>query len=227
MRLMASPLPEARAYGEMILGELKQVIPSFVARLDRPERGGEWIEYLRERRGAADAVVARLGLDRRGGRRRPDRRAPARGRHRGRRDCLVPVRVGGHGRGRDPRPDRRARARGAHRADRRAHRRAPQPPSPSRTRLGGGALPLRDRLRLRRLSRPPAPPPPDLPVAAAEPRPRRRRAGGARRRGRRRASTSAASSCRGPSSSGSRVPVCGTRLLTPYASATGSATCST
>src|SRR5207248_1844518 len=25
---------------------------------------GEWIEYLRERRGAADAVIARLGLDR-------------------------------------------------------------------------------------------------------------------------------------------------------------------
>jgi thymidylate synthase ThyX len=64
MRLAASPLPEARAYGAMILEELKQVIPSFVARLDRPERGGEWIDYLRQRREAADGLVARLGLDR-------------------------------------------------------------------------------------------------------------------------------------------------------------------
>ena len=64
MRLMASPLPEARAYGEMILAELKHVIPSFVARLERPDRGGDWIEYLRERRGASDQLVSRLGLDR-------------------------------------------------------------------------------------------------------------------------------------------------------------------
>ncbi len=64
MRLLASPLPEANAYGQMILRELKKVIPSFVARLERPERGGEWIGYLRERREAAEAVAARLGLDR-------------------------------------------------------------------------------------------------------------------------------------------------------------------
>src|SRR5689334_12825590 len=59
MRLMASPLPEARAYGAMILEELRKVIPSFVARIERPERGGDWIEYLRERRGAAEAVAER------------------------------------------------------------------------------------------------------------------------------------------------------------------------
>ena len=64
LRLMASPLPEARHYGELILGELEQVIPSFVARVRRPERGGEWIDYLRERRTATERAVARLGLDR-------------------------------------------------------------------------------------------------------------------------------------------------------------------
>jgi thymidylate synthase ThyX len=62
MRLLASPLPEARGYGRMILAELNQVIPSFVARIERPERGGEWIGYLRERREAAERIVARLGL---------------------------------------------------------------------------------------------------------------------------------------------------------------------
>jgi thymidylate synthase ThyX len=64
LRLLASPLPEARAFGELILAELKQVMPSFVARVDRPDRGGEWIEYLRRRREAAERAVARLGLDR-------------------------------------------------------------------------------------------------------------------------------------------------------------------
>ncbi|HEX6782545.1 MAG TPA: FAD-dependent thymidylate synthase [Solirubrobacterales bacterium] len=66
MRLMASPLPEAREYGGMILAELKQVMPSFVSRVDRPERGGEWISYLEQRRERTESWVARLGLDRRG-----------------------------------------------------------------------------------------------------------------------------------------------------------------
>jgi thymidylate synthase ThyX len=65
LRLFASPLPEAREFGSMILEELRHVIPSFVARVDRPERGGEWISYLRSRREATESAVARLGLDRR------------------------------------------------------------------------------------------------------------------------------------------------------------------
>jgi thymidylate synthase ThyX len=66
MRLMASPLPEARQYGGMILTELQQVMPSFVSRVDRPERGGEWISFLQRRRERTEEWVARLGLDRRG-----------------------------------------------------------------------------------------------------------------------------------------------------------------
>src|ERR671919_2539254 len=65
MRLFASPLPEARHFAELMLRELKQVMPSFVARVDRPDRGGEWIEYLRSRRETTEAWVARLGLERR------------------------------------------------------------------------------------------------------------------------------------------------------------------
>ena len=65
LRLFASPLPEARSFGEMILAELQQVIPSFVARVERPDRGGEWVAYLRGRREATERAVARLGLDRR------------------------------------------------------------------------------------------------------------------------------------------------------------------
>ncbi len=67
LRLAASPLPEARAYGELLLDELQRVIPSFVARVERPDRGGDWVAHLRERREATERAVARLGLDRRQG----------------------------------------------------------------------------------------------------------------------------------------------------------------
>jgi thymidylate synthase ThyX len=66
LRLLASPLPEAREYGDMILRELQQVMPSFVSRVERPDRGGEWIAYLRRRREQTERWVSRLGLDRRG-----------------------------------------------------------------------------------------------------------------------------------------------------------------
>ncbi|MDX6604462.1 MAG: hypothetical protein QOF23_971, partial [Solirubrobacterales bacterium] len=66
MRLTASPLPEAREYGGMILAELQRVMPSFVSRVDRPDRGGEWISYLEQRRERTEGWVARLGLGRRG-----------------------------------------------------------------------------------------------------------------------------------------------------------------
>jgi thymidylate synthase ThyX len=66
LRLMASPLPEAREYGAMILRELQQTMPSFVSRVERPDRGGEWVSYLEGRREATESWVARLGLDRRG-----------------------------------------------------------------------------------------------------------------------------------------------------------------
>jgi len=63
LHLLAHPLAEAQAYGELLLEELQGVMPSFVARVPRPDRGGRWIEYLRERNEAAAATAARLGLD--------------------------------------------------------------------------------------------------------------------------------------------------------------------
>jgi len=62
MRLRAHPLPEARAYAELVLAELRKVIPDFLTRLDRPERGGVWVEYLRET--AADLHHAAAELER-------------------------------------------------------------------------------------------------------------------------------------------------------------------
>lgn len=46
MRMRASEYGEARQYGEMIRDELMRVIPSFLSRLDRPDRGGAWVRYL-------------------------------------------------------------------------------------------------------------------------------------------------------------------------------------
>ena len=64
LHLIGHPLPEARRYGELILDAIKAVMPSFVARVERPERGGEWVSYLQQRRAAGAHWASRLGLDR-------------------------------------------------------------------------------------------------------------------------------------------------------------------
>jgi thymidylate synthase ThyX len=63
LHLMAHPLPEARAYGQMILDEIKAVMPSFVSRVERPERGGEWVRYLEARTRGGEHWAQRLGLE--------------------------------------------------------------------------------------------------------------------------------------------------------------------
>ena len=63
LHLLAHPLPEARHYGAMILQEIQAVMPSFVARVERPDRGGEWIGYLESRAQAGARWAQRLGLD--------------------------------------------------------------------------------------------------------------------------------------------------------------------
>ena len=63
LHLLAHPLPEAHRYGRMILEEIKAVMPSFVARVERPDRGGEWIGFLQSRARAGRHWAKRLGLD--------------------------------------------------------------------------------------------------------------------------------------------------------------------
>jgi len=57
LRMRAHPLPEARRCADLILAELRKVIPSFLARVDRPERGGVWTEYLRARQEEMETAV--------------------------------------------------------------------------------------------------------------------------------------------------------------------------
>jgi thymidylate synthase ThyX len=63
LHLLAHPLPEARDYGRMMLEELQVVIPSFLTRVERPDRGGQWVDYLAERERAGERWARRLGLD--------------------------------------------------------------------------------------------------------------------------------------------------------------------
>jgi thymidylate synthase ThyX len=46
VRMAAHPSAEVRRYGAMMLAELRQVIPSFLHRVDNPDRGGAWSEYF-------------------------------------------------------------------------------------------------------------------------------------------------------------------------------------
>ncbi len=64
LHLLAHPLPEAREVGSMMLDAIKAVMPSFVSRVERPDRGGEWISYLQDRDAAGARWAQRLGLDR-------------------------------------------------------------------------------------------------------------------------------------------------------------------
>ncbi|MCU4184675.1 FAD-dependent thymidylate synthase [Acidiferrimicrobium sp. IK] len=62
LRMRAHPLPEARAYAELMLVELRKVIPSWVRRVDVPDRGGAWVEYMEKNHAVmqdlADALFA-------------------------------------------------------------------------------------------------------------------------------------------------------------------------
>jgi thymidylate synthase ThyX len=60
MRMRAHPLPEARSYAELVLHELRKVIPSFLRRVDVPDRGGAWTAYLETTRSDTARVTDRL-----------------------------------------------------------------------------------------------------------------------------------------------------------------------
>ncbi|HMS25171.1 MAG TPA: FAD-dependent thymidylate synthase [Acidimicrobiia bacterium] len=60
LRMRAHPLPEMREYAHLMLIELRKVIPSFLERVDRPDRGGEWIRYFSETREDTDEQMERI-----------------------------------------------------------------------------------------------------------------------------------------------------------------------
>ncbi len=63
LRMRVHPLPEARRYADLMLEELRKVIPSFLKRLDVPGRGGRWERYLADTRAGTGDTVRRLWAD--------------------------------------------------------------------------------------------------------------------------------------------------------------------
>ena len=57
LRMRANPLAEVRTFAELMLTELRKVIPAFLTRVDVPDRGGAWSDYLRQTREATQDVV--------------------------------------------------------------------------------------------------------------------------------------------------------------------------
>jgi thymidylate synthase ThyX len=62
LHLRAHPLPEARRCGDQLLAAVRTAAPSFVTRVERPDRGGEWVAFLRRRERAQAEAARRLGL---------------------------------------------------------------------------------------------------------------------------------------------------------------------
>jgi thymidylate synthase ThyX len=58
LRMRAHPLLEVRACAAEMLTELRKVIPAFLTRVDQPDRGGRWSDYLASTREAMEAIAA-------------------------------------------------------------------------------------------------------------------------------------------------------------------------
>jgi thymidylate synthase ThyX len=60
VRMRAHPLPEARSYAALMLTEMRKVIPSFLKRVDVPDRGVAGSAYLAGTRSAMTELAERL-----------------------------------------------------------------------------------------------------------------------------------------------------------------------
>lgn len=62
IRMQSHPLQEVRDYGSMMLNELRKVIPSFLTRVDLPDRGVLWSRYLSDTTTRLEEIADRLGI---------------------------------------------------------------------------------------------------------------------------------------------------------------------
>ncbi|MEO6158579.1 MAG: FAD-dependent thymidylate synthase [Ilumatobacteraceae bacterium] len=60
LRMRSHPLPEARHYADLMLFELRKVVPSFLRRVDVADRGGRWSQYLITTRDRTSELVHSL-----------------------------------------------------------------------------------------------------------------------------------------------------------------------
>lgn len=60
LRMRSHPLPEARSYADLMLQELRKVIPSFLKRVDLADRGVAWSDYLADTRDTVSSIADRV-----------------------------------------------------------------------------------------------------------------------------------------------------------------------
>jgi thymidylate synthase ThyX len=65
LRMRANPLAEVRECADLMLQELRKVVPAFFTRVDQTDRGVRWSQYLSDTRDQTSAVMARVtaGVD--------------------------------------------------------------------------------------------------------------------------------------------------------------------
>ncbi|HSF85235.1 MAG TPA: FAD-dependent thymidylate synthase [Acidimicrobiia bacterium] len=61
LRMRAHPSAEVREYAHLMLTELRKVVPSFMKRVDLPDRGGVWSEYFSDIAEQMNAHAASVG----------------------------------------------------------------------------------------------------------------------------------------------------------------------
>ena len=60
LRMRAHPLLEMRTCADLMLTELRKVVPAFFTRVDQPDRGGRWSTYFADTRHAAADMADRV-----------------------------------------------------------------------------------------------------------------------------------------------------------------------
>ncbi len=61
VRMQSNPLAEVREYGDMMLTELRKIVPSFLTRVDLEDRGIVWSKYLEDVREDLESQASTLG----------------------------------------------------------------------------------------------------------------------------------------------------------------------
>lgn len=62
MHLLSDELAESRTTGEQLLQEARKVVPTFLERADRPDRGGAWVAYRANTRKSVAALAKETSL---------------------------------------------------------------------------------------------------------------------------------------------------------------------
>jgi len=63
LRMRVHPLLEMREYADLMLAELRKIMPAFLKRVDRPDRGERWSAYLKQTREATARLAQSLLAD--------------------------------------------------------------------------------------------------------------------------------------------------------------------